>query len=111
MRAMETACKNENVYSYKKLPCAATTIVAHGKPHKISTFFQYNIIPNNILAAKQAGGSSTKEQEADLKNFIHSNTINYRNRAPDYLFKISEQYFPDFISPSPWGRNATIQRM
>ncbi len=60
------------------LQCATTTIAVRSKPHKISTFFQHNMIPNNMPAAKWTGGFWTKKQDFDLQELISSNTIDYK---------------------------------
>ena len=59
----------------------------------------------------RASGSWSKEQEDKLQKLLNSNTINYRNRSPDYLFQVTKDHFPDFISEGPQGRNSAIQRM
>ncbi len=59
----------------------------------------------------RASGSWSKEQEDKLQKLLNSNTIDYRNRSPDYLFQVTKDHFPDFISEGPQGRNSAIQRM
>jgi hypothetical protein len=56
-------------------------------------------------------GSWSRIQEEELQNLIRSNTVDYRNRNPDYLFQITEEHFPAYITPGAQGRNAAIQRM
>ena len=56
-------------------------------------------------------GSWSGKQEKDLRDIISNNIVDYRNRNPDYLFEITEEHFPDFISSGAAGRNAAIQRM
>jgi hypothetical protein len=46
-----------------------------------------------------------------LGDLLHSNTINSRNRTAEYLFSVTEEHFPNFISPGMSGRNSAIQRM
>ncbi len=61
--------------------------------------------------ANQPSGSWSGKQEEDLRDLIRNNIVDYRNRNPDYLFEITEEHFPDFISSGTAGRNAAIQRM
>ncbi len=56
----------------------------------------------------RASGSWSKEQEDKLQKLLNSNTIDYRNRSPDYLFQVTKDPFPDFISEGPQGRNSAI---
>ena len=56
-------------------------------------------------------GSWSGKQEKDLRDIISNNIVDYRNRNPDYLFEITKEHFPDFISSGAAGRNAAIQRM
>ena len=56
-------------------------------------------------------GSWSSKQEEDLQDLIRNNIVDYRNRNPDYLFQITEEHFPAYITPGAGGRNAAIQRM
>jgi hypothetical protein len=62
-------------------------------------------------SANRPSGSWSGKQGEALRDLIHNNIVDYRNRNPDYLFEITEEHFPDFISSGTAGRNATIQRM
>ena len=62
-------------------------------------------------SANRPSGSWSVKQEEALRDLIHNNIVDYRNRNPDYLFEITEEHFPDFISSGTAGRNAAIQRM
>jgi hypothetical protein len=46
-----------------------------------------------------------------LGDLLCSNTINYRNWTVAYLFSVTEEHFPNFISPGTNGRNSAVQRM
>ncbi len=46
-----------------------------------------------------------------LGDLLRSNTIDYRNRTVEYLFSVTEEHFPDFISPGVSGKNSAIQRI
>ncbi len=61
--------------------------------------------------ANRPSGASSKQQETELQELIRSNVVDYRNRNPDYLFQITEEHFPTYISQGASGRNAAIQRM
>ncbi len=61
--------------------------------------------------ANRPSGSWSGKQEEDLRDLIRNNIVNYRNRNPDYLFEITEEHFPNFISSGAAGRKAAIQHM
>jgi len=44
-------------------------------------------------------GSWSIKQEEDLQDLIRNNIVDYRNRNPDYLFQITEEHFPAYITP------------
>ena len=67
------------------------------------------MIRNNTV--NRASGSWSGKQEEVLQDLIRNNVVDYRNRNPDYLFQITEEHFPDFISSGAAGRNAAIQCM
>jgi hypothetical protein len=50
-------------------------------------------------------------KEKLLGDLLCSNTIDYRNRTAEYLFSVTEEQFPNFISPGASGRNSAIQHM
>ena len=56
-------------------------------------------------------GSWSGKQDTELQELLRNNIIDYRNRNPDYLFQITEEHFPAYITPGAQGRNAAIQRM
>ena len=56
-------------------------------------------------------GSWSGKQDTDLQELLGNNIVDYRNRNPDYLFQITEEHFPAYITPGAGGRNAAIQRM
>ena len=56
-------------------------------------------------------GSWSSKQEEVLQGLIRNNIVDYRNCNPDYLFQITEEHFPAYITPGAQGRNAAIQRM
>ncbi len=64
-----------------------------------------------MLTTAQSSGNWSEVQEGELQKFLHSNTIDYKNRTPDYLFQAMKDHFPDFISERVKGRNSAIQRM
>ncbi len=74
--------------------------------HNISLNF-----PNSMPKTDQKDGSWTFVQESELQKLLNNNTINYRNRAPDYLYEVTREHFPDFISEGSKGRNSAITRM
>ena len=61
--------------------------------------------------ANRPSGAWSKQQETELQELIRSNVVDYRNRNPDYLFQITEEHFPAYITPGAGGRNAAIQHM
>ena len=61
--------------------------------------------------ANRPSGSWSGTQEKYLQKLICNKIVNYRNRNPDCLFLITEEHFPDYISPGAKGRNTAIQRM
>jgi len=50
-------------------------------------------------------------QDKLVGDLLRSNTIDYRNRTGEYLFAVSEEHFPNFITPGVNGRNLAIQHM
>ena len=58
-------------------------------------------------------GSWSSKQEEDLQDLIRNNIVDFdfRNRNPDYLFQVTKEHFPTYITPGAQGRNAAIQRM
>ena len=60
---------------------------------------------------KRPSGNWGPNQDKLVGDLLRSNTIDYRNRTGEYLFAISEEHFPKFITPGTTGRNSAIQRM
>ena len=59
---------------------------------------------------RPSGSWSSKQVEV-LQGLIRNNIIDYRNRNSDYLFQITKEHFPAYITPGTGGRNAAISRM
>jgi hypothetical protein len=59
---------------------------------------------------RPSGFWSSKQEEV-LQDLIWNNIVDYRNRTPEYLFQITKEHFPDYITPGAGGRNAAIQCM
>jgi hypothetical protein len=53
----------------------------------------------------------TDEQDTALRNLVCKNLINYTNLEPNYLFEVTQEYFPDFIGTGASARNTAIQRL
>ena len=53
----------------------------------------------------------TDEQDAALRKLVNKNLINYTNLEPNYLFEVTQEYFPDFIGTGASARNTAIQRL
>lgn len=66
---------------------------------------------DNMPTANRPSGSWSVAQENELQKLIRLNVVDYKNRNPEYLFQITEEHFPDYISPGSKGRNSAIQRM
>ena len=60
---------------------------------------------------KRAAGKWTQLQDKELGDLLRSNTVNYKDRTAEYLFEVTQDHFPSFISPGASGRNSAIQRM
>jgi hypothetical protein len=56
-------------------------------------------------------GNWSAQQDNELGNLIRTNQVNYRNRSANYLFEVTERFFPAFISSGQNGRNSANQRM
>ena len=59
----------------------------------------------------RSSGSWSKVEEKELQRLLDTNIVDYRNRSPDYLYQVTLDYFGDFISDGPQGRNSAIQRL
>jgi hypothetical protein len=73
--------------------------------HKTETHI--SLLPTMRLTSGNWG--TTKDKL--LGDLLCSNTINYRNQTAEYLFSVTEEHFPNFISPGTSGRSSAIQRM
>lgn len=51
----------------------------------------------------------TDEQDAALRKLVNKNIITYTNLEPNYLFKVTQEHFPDFIRTGASARNTAIQ--
>jgi hypothetical protein len=60
---------------------------------------------------KHSSGNWGPQQDKQLGDLLHSNQVNYHDRTAEYLFGVTEKYFPTFISLGAGGRNSAIQRM
>ena len=56
---------------------------------------------------KRNSGNWGPQQDKELGD----NQVDYRNRNGDYLFQVTEKYFPAFISAGKSGKNSAVQRM
>ena len=37
------------------------------------------------------------EQDRTLQNLVHKYIVNFQNIEPNYLFKVTQEHFPNFI--------------
>jgi hypothetical protein len=44
-------------------------------------------------------------EDKELRALVQKNTINFQNTDPNYLFKVTQTYFPDFAGEGQTGRN------
>jgi hypothetical protein len=65
----------------------------------------------DMKSTKRPSGNWGPNQDKLVGDLLRSNTIDYRNRTGEYLFAVSEEHFPKFITPGTTGRNSAIQRM
>ena len=56
-------------------------------------------------------GNWGAQQDKELGDLLRTNQVNYRDRSENYLFEVTERFFPAFISSGRNGRNSAIQRM
>lgn len=52
-----------------------------------------------------------EEQDRQLRNLVRTNQINYLNLEPNYLFEVTQTYWPEFIGEGPSARNSANQRL
>ena len=71
----------------------------------------HNFHSQKMTKTSQSSGSWSKVQEDKLQQLLANNIIDYRNRSPNYLYQVTQDYFGDFISEGPQGRNTVIQHM
>jgi hypothetical protein len=53
----------------------------------------------------------TNKQSNHLRNLVRKNLVNYTNLEPNYLFKVTQEHFPNFMGRGPSARNSAIQRL
>ena len=55
----------------------------------------------------------TDEQDAALRKLVNKNLITYTNLEPNYLFEVTQEYFPYFVvvGTGASARNTAIQRL
>ena len=51
------------------------------------------------------------EQDRLLRKLVRTNQINYQNLEPNYLFEVTQTYFPEFVGEGASARNTAIQRL
>jgi hypothetical protein len=51
------------------------------------------------------------EQDVLLRNLVKKNLVNYTNLEPNYLFKVTQEHFPNFIRTGASAYSAAIQRL
>jgi hypothetical protein len=56
---------------------------------------------------KRSSGNWGPQQD----KLLGANQVNYHDRTAEYLFGVTEKYFPTFITLGASGRNSAIQRM
>ncbi len=64
---------------------------------------------HNIFAHKMPRWSNNEDK--DLRALVQRNIVNFQNTEPDYLFEVTQTYFPDFTGEGQTGRNTTTQRL
>lgn len=52
-----------------------------------------------------------EEQDRQLRNLVRTNQINYLNLEPNYLFEVTQTYWPEFIGEGTSARNSANQRL
>ena len=83
----------------------------HTQHHIIGKHIIFFLLPTSMKNTKRPSGNWGPNQDKLVGDLLRSNTINYRNRTGEYLFAVSEEHFPKFITPGTTGRNSAIQRM
>ena len=85
---MEIDRGNENLRSY--ICVCATHMIATSDIVLIK--YSEHSSTTSCHQHHRPAGSWSKKQEDCLKELIRSNTVDYKNWTPDYLFDITEQY-------------------
>jgi hypothetical protein len=78
------------------------------KSNTHTTETHISLLPTSMGRTSGNWGTTKDKLLGDL---LRSNTIDYRNRTVEYLFSVTEEHFPDFISPGVSGKNSAIQRI
>jgi len=60
---------------------------------------------------KRNSGNWGVQQDKKLGDLLCTNEVNCQNRNGDYLFEVTEKYFPAFISAGKGGKNSAVQRL
>jgi hypothetical protein len=83
-----------------------------GPSHHKAAHTQHLFSPSDDMKiTKRPSGNWGPNQDKLVGDLLRSNTINYMNRTGEYMFAVSEEHFPNFITPGTNGRNSAIQRM
>ena len=53
----------------------------------------------------------SSKEDACLRQLVCKNIVNYTNLEPNYLFKVTQEHFPQLIGRGPWARSTAIQRL
>jgi hypothetical protein len=53
----------------------------------------------------------SSQEDLRLRQLVRRNIINYTNIEPNYLFKVTQEHFPQFIGTGPQARSTAIQRL
>jgi len=60
---------------------------------------------------KRNSGNWGVQQDKKLGKLLRTNQVDCQNRNGDYLFEVTEKYFPAFISAGKGGKNSAVQRL
>jgi hypothetical protein len=60
---------------------------------------------------KRNSGNWGVQQDKKLGDLLRTNQVDCRNKNGDYLFEVTEKYFPAFISAGKGGKNSAVQRL
>jgi len=53
----------------------------------------------------------SNDQDLLLRKLVRKNEINYQNLEPNYLFEVTQTYFPEFVGEGASARSTAIQRL